>query len=217
MKTVLSISSILLSSAILLSCGLGRNKDTVIKTKDGEITVNNIQEAGEQIKEATEDAEKRRQERKAKGDTLAMNYKDLQKYLPDVAGYEKDGDPEGESMSMPGFGSFSKAEQQYKSGDKTIDVELLDYNQSALGFTTAATMFSMNIQMENDSEKSGSFDTGMKLVKGYEQVFKKDNNATVTYAIADRFMLTIKSRGSNDADVLKAIAKSMNLAELSSK
>ena len=166
MKTVLSISSILLSSAILLSCGLGRNKDTVIKTKDGEITVNNIQEAGEQIKEATEDAEKRRQERKAKGDTQAMNYKDLQKYLPDVAGYEKDGDPEGESMSMPGFGSFSKAEQQYKSGDKTIDVELLDYNQSALGFTTAATMFSMNIQMENDSEKSGSFDTGMKLVKG---------------------------------------------------
>ena len=203
MKTVLSISSILLSSAILLSCGLGRNKDTVIKTKDGEITVNNIQ--------------KKRHERKAKGDTLAMNYKDLQKYLPDVAGYEKDGDPEGESMSMPGFGSFSKAEQQYKSGDKTIDVELLDYNQSALGFTTAATMFSMNIQMENDSEKSGSFDTGMKLVKGYEQVFKKDNNATVTYAIADRFMLTIKSRGSNDADVLKAIAKSMNLAELSSK
>ena len=72
MKTVLSISSILLSSAILLSCGLGRNKDTVIKTKDGEITVNNIQEAGEQIKEATEDAEKRRQERKAKGDTLAI-------------------------------------------------------------------------------------------------------------------------------------------------
>ena len=146
-----------------------------------------------------------------------MCYKDLQKYLPDVAGYEKDGDPEGESMSMPGFGSFSKAEQQYKSGDKTIDVELLDYNQSALGFTTAATMFSMNIQMENDSEKSGSFDSGMKLVKGYEQVFKKDNNATVTYAIADRFMLTIKSRGSNDADVLKSIAKSMNLAELSSK
>ena len=195
MKTVLSISSILLSSAILLSCGLGRNKDTVIKTKDGEITVNNIQEAGEQIKEATEDAAKKRQERKDKG--------------------EKDGDPEGESMSMPGFGSFSKAEQQYKSGDKTIDVELLDYNQSALGFTTAATMFSMNIQMENDSEKSGSFDTGMKLVKGYEQVFKKDNNATVTYAIADRFMLTIKSRGSNDADVLKSIAKISALRFLS--
>jgi len=217
MKTALSISSILLSSAVLLSCGLGRNKDTVIKTKDGEITVNNIREAGEQMKTATEEAEKRRAERKAKGDTLAMNYKDLQQYLPAVPGYEKNGDPEGESMSMPGFGSFSKAEQGYKSGDKTIDVELLDYNQSALGFTTASAMFTMNIQMENDAEKSGSFDTGMKLVKGYEQVFKKDNNATVTYAIADRFLLTIKSQGSNDVELLKNIAKSMNLGELSSK
>jgi hypothetical protein len=217
MKTVHTVSSILLGSVILLSCGLGRGKNAVIKTKDGEVTVNNIQEAGEQMKAAADDAEKRRAERKAKGDTLAMNYKDLQKYLPDVAGYEKDGEPSGESTNMAGFGSFSTAEQRYKSGDKTIHVELMDYNQSAFGFTTASTMFSMNIQMENDKEKSGSFDTGMKYVKGFEQMYKKDNNATVTYAIADRFMLTIKSDGSNDVDMLKNVAKSMNLAELSSK
>lgn len=217
MKATRSISNLLVCSCLFLSCGLGKNKDATIKTKDGEITVNNIQEAGEQLKAATEDAEKRKQERRDKGDTLAMNYKDLQQYLPNIEGYEKEGSPSGETVNMPGLGSMSNAEQRYKSGDKTINIELIDYNQSALGFTTASTMFSMDIQMENDSEKSGSFNTGMKWVKGFEQVFKKDNDATVTYSIADRFILTIKSQGSNDAEALKNIAKKMNLTDLSSK
>lgn len=120
-------------------------------------------------------------------------------------------------MSMAGFGSFSKADQDYENAEKRIEVELMDYNQSALGFTAATGMFGMNIQMENDQEKSGTFETGMNAVKGYERISKNENEADVTYAIADRFLLTIKSRGSNDVDVLKNIAKGMKLSELASK
>jgi hypothetical protein len=198
------------------SCGLGKNK-TTIKTQDGEVSVSDLKNAGEQIADAMDEAKKKREERKAKGDTLAINYKELQKYLPAPSGYEKDGDPSGESVSMPGLGSWSKAEQRFKSGDKELNIELMDYNQSELGYTAAAGLFGMNIQVENDNEKSGTFETGIKGVKGYEQMYKKDNRADVTYAIANRFILTLHLNGSNDVEALKNIAKSMNLAELASK
>jgi predicted ribosome quality control (RQC) complex YloA/Tae2 family protein len=217
MKKITSISLFSIMTLMIFSCGSGKNKSTVIESKDGEVTVNNIQKAGEQMKDAMEEAEKRRKERRERGDTLAMNYKDLQKYLPEVNGYTKTGTPGGESMNMPGFGSFSKADQNYENGEKRIEIELMDYNQSALGFTAATGMFGLNIQMENDQEKSGSFETGMSAVKGYERISKKEDEADVTYAIADRFILTIKSRGSNDVELLKNIAKKMNLSELASK
>jgi hypothetical protein len=169
------------------------------------------------MKDAMDEAQKKKEERIKRGDTLAMNYKELQTYLPNPAGYEKDGNPEGESVNMMGLGSWSKAEQRYKNGDKTLKVELMDYNQSAMGYTAAAAMFGMNIQVENDREKSGTFDPGISGVRGYEQMYKERKEANVTYAIANRFVLTIRSDGSNDIEELKAIAKSMNLSELASK
>jgi predicted ribosome quality control (RQC) complex YloA/Tae2 family protein len=201
---------------LFVACGLGGNKQK-IKTKDGEITISDLKNAGEQIQENMDEAAKKKEERRKRGDTLAINYKELQQYLPSPAGYEKDGEPGGESVSMPGLGSFSKAEQRYKSGEKELEVELLDYNQSDLGYSTATAMFAMNIQVENDREKSGTFETGMKDIRGYEQVYKKDQRVTVSYAIANRFILSLNLRGSNDADELKAIVKGMNLGGLASK
>jgi hypothetical protein len=198
------------------SCGLGNNK-TTIKTDDGEVSISDLKNAGEQVADAIDEAQKKREERKAKGDTLAINYKELQKYLPAPSGYEKDGEPSGESVNMIGLGSWSKAEQRYKSGEKEVNVELMDYNQSELGYTAAAGMFGMSIQVENDREKSGTFETGINGVKGYEQVYKTEKRAELTYTIANRFILTLRMNGSNDVEELKSIAKSMNLAELASK
>ncbi|MBX9785685.1 MAG: hypothetical protein K2X48_20565 [Chitinophagaceae bacterium] len=215
-KPVQYAAYILLSSFLLFSCGPGKNK-TTIKTKDGEVTISDLKNAGEQMKDAMDEAQKKREERKAKGDTLAISYKDLQKYLPSPSGYKKEGDASGESVNMPGLGSWSKAEQRYKSGDKDLNIELMDYNQSELGYTAAAGMFGMNIQVENDNEKSGAFETGISGVKGYEHMYKKDKRAELTYTIANRFILTLNLNGSNDIEELKNIAKSMNLGELASK
>ncbi len=214
MKHLLNI--FLVFTLLLASCGLGKNKST-IKTKDGEVSISDLKNAGEQVAEAMDEAQKKREERIKRGDTLAMNYKDLQAYLPNPGGYEKDGNPEGESVNMMGMGNWSKAEQRYKSGDKNLTVELMDYNQSAIGYSGAAAMFGMNIQIENDNEKSGTFETGISGVRGYEQVYKNDNRADLTYSIAHRFILTLRLNGSNDIEALKNIAKSMNLSELASK
>ena len=63
---------------LLASCGMGDNK-TTIKTDDGgKVTVNNLKDAGEKMEDAMKEAEKRKEERRKRGDTLALNYKVLQ-------------------------------------------------------------------------------------------------------------------------------------------
>jgi predicted ribosome quality control (RQC) complex YloA/Tae2 family protein len=207
---------ILVFAGISSSCGSDHNK-TTFESKDGTVKVENLKEAGEQMEKAVQDADKRREERRKRGDTLAMNYKDFQTYLPEVSGYSREGNPEGESMSMAGMGSFSTATQRYGSGDKEIEIQLIDYNQSVMGYTAATAMFSMNMQIENDQERSGTFETGIEGVRGFQQVYKTEQRAEVMNAIADRFFLTIKSNGSNDAEALKQIAKSMKLDDLDRK
>lgn len=118
---------------------------------------------------------------------------------------------------MPGLGSFSKAAQRYKNGDKELEIELLDYNQSHLGFSAASAMLAMNFERENDEEKSGTFNTGITDVRGYEQIYKKEPKCTATYVVANRFVLTLHLYGSNEIAELKTIAKSINLSELASK
>lgn len=217
MKKIINFCLPCFAVLFILSCGSGPGNDTVIQTKDGKVTVTDIKKASEQLQVAVADAEKRKQQRRERGDTLAMNYKDLQQFLPEVDGFEKKGNPSGESVTAPGLGSFSKAEQRYQKGDQQLEIDLVDYNQSVFGFSAATGMFGMNMQMENDREKSGTFETGIPDVKGYERIYKTEDKAEVNYAIADRFILTIKARGSNDAEALKNIAKSMRLSELAKK
>jgi predicted ribosome quality control (RQC) complex YloA/Tae2 family protein len=217
MKHLITKSLMAATALLLFSCGGSGNKETTIKTKDGDVTVSNLKDAGEQMQNSVENAEKKREERRKKGDTLAMNYKELQTYLPDVSGYIKNENPSGESVSMPGMGSWSRASQRYESGEKNVEIELIDYNQSMMGYSSAAMVFGMNIQVENDREKTGTFATGIDNVTGYEKVYKTEQNAELIYAIADRFILTLKLNGSNDIDALKNIAKNMKLSELASK
>jgi hypothetical protein len=211
-------SCLFISMALLVwSCGGGSSKEATITTKDGEVSVSDLAKAGTQVQDAVQRAEAKREERRKKGDTLAMNYKDLQAYLPEVSGYTKSDSPSGESMNMAGMGSWSRAAQRYESGEKNVEVELIDYNQSMMGYSAASMVFGMNIQVENDREKSGTFQTGINEVAGYEKVYKTEQNAELIYAIADRFILNLKLNGSNDIDLLKGIAKSMKLSELAGK
>jgi hypothetical protein len=146
-----------------------------------------------------------------------MAYKDLQAYLPDVSGFSKDGNPNGEQMAVPGMGSWSHTEQKYKNGDKSLSVEIMDYNAAQMAFTGATAMFKMNIQSENDDEKQGSVDLGVKDVAAFGTVHKKSQEAELAVVVADRFLINLKSEGNNDLEFLKGVAKNMKLGELAAK
>lgn len=186
------------------------------KNPDKIESLSDLKDYAENVQEKMDESQKKIEERKKRGDTLAMNYKDLQAYLPDISGYEKDGGPSGESMNGLG-GSWSTASQRYKNGDKNIKVEIIDYNAAYQTFAGLTALYGMGFSREDDNEKMGAVDLGVAGVQGYETISKKEPNSKLTIVIAGRFITNIDCNGSNDSDFLKSIAKGMKLSELASK
>lgn len=211
---------ILLPAALaftMMACGGGDND-----SKEGDTTGNDEQvddqdnddnsNSNDPVSNSIAEAEKKMQERRAKGDTLAMNYKDLQKYLPAIDGYTK-GEPGGGMVNMPGM-SFSNAEAQYTDADgHTVRIEIIDYNQAYAGYTAATAMWAMGISVENDDEKAG----GVKLddnVAGWEVFKKKDGRATVTLGVGYRFWVNVEADNQKDTEWVKSVAKMVDLDKL---
>jgi hypothetical protein len=196
----------------LLAC---RNKNKV-EIKDGKVGITDAIEAAQQMSENMSNAQDRWEERRKKGDTVALQYKELETFLPDVSGYTKDGGPKGQQMNTPGLGSWSQSEQSYTNGDKSLKISITDYNASQAGFTMATALFNLNISAEDDEKRQGSVDLGMKNVAAYETVYKQRPEASLVVVAGDRFYVNIESNGSNDIDALKTTAKNI-VSNLSSK
>ncbi len=210
------ITAVCWAFCTLCACG-SNNNEPVIKSKDGKLEIDNIQRSGEKMKERLDEYQKKREERVKRGDTLAMTYQELEQFLPEIEGFEKKTPPKGERIVMPGIGGWSKTRQQYTGPGGLIEVEINDYNQSANGFAMAAAVFSMNIQIENDREKSGSFETGVEGVRGYEKLLKKTGRITHTYVLSDRFMIRLDGKKGVSSELLKQVAQRMPFAELAAK
>jgi hypothetical protein len=190
--------------------------DKKVEIKDGKMGVSDAIEAVQALGKGVEDAQSRWEERRKKGDTIALQYKELETFLPEFSGYTKEGGPKGNQSNIPGMGGFSQTEQTYVNGDKRIKVSITDYNASQMAFTTATALYSLNISSEDDDKRQGSVDLGMKDVAAYETVYKQRQEAELAIIAGDRFYVMINSDGSNDIDQLKSVAKDV-VGKLSSK
>lgn len=194
----------------LLAC------DTAKKIKETTDNISAATDAATSIQENMEAANKRLEERKAKGDTLAMPYKDLQAYLPTVSGFEKDGGPSGSSTNMMGV-SLSTCEQKFKKGDAQISVTLTDYNAGYAAFMGVTAMMKAGFSSEDDTQRTGPVKIDIEGVSAYETVRKQDKSASLVLAIADRFFIEIKGNNLDNTDALVEIAKGMKLSDLAAK
>jgi hypothetical protein len=155
------------------------------------------------------------EERKKKGDTLALNYKKLQEYLPaSISGYEAE-EPKGESVNAGGF-SYSTAERRYKKSgsDDYVSIKLVDYNQFYEGYNALTAVWAQGITIENDQTLEKTFPTNISDVAGYERFEKKNKEAKVTYGVGFRFFLDIEANNQSNTDFVKKVAESMKLSEL---
>ncbi len=195
-KSLLFISTILLLS----SCG---------KVRDAANAAEGLKNYAEGMKASTTKME----ERKAKGDTVSMPYKNLQELLPSsISGYIKEGDPKGESVNMVGM-SYSTASQVYKNGEAEIKVNIMDYNASYAAFGAATAMFSTGFSVDNDEEHLGAVDLGISGVKAWEDVKKKEKRSTIMAGVNDRFLVSVE--GTNvEVDVVKDAVKAVNFNKL---
>jgi hypothetical protein len=211
------VSSCIIAMSFLFMMSYCKSKEDK-PLSDGKVeSASEAKEVADNIQEAQSASVDRWEARKAKGDTLAMPYKDLQNYLPDVSGYTKEGGPKGSQVNMPGMGSWSQAEQHYVNGDKNIDVQIVDYNSAQTALAGATAVYKMGYSAEDDTKKQGSTDLGIKDVSAYETIYKDGSRAQLAIIVADRFFINIDTEGDNSSDLIRSVAKNMKLEELASK
>ncbi|HEY8402419.1 MAG TPA: hypothetical protein VIK89_14220 [Cytophagaceae bacterium] len=193
-------------SFLIISCG-----EKAREVKNAYELISNAPAMAENLEKSISAAEKKREERRAKGDTLAMPYQELQKYLPSISGYEIDGEAKGSTTNMPGM-SFSSIEQIYRKDDNRVKVSLIDYNAAYTMYTAATAIWSTGMSFEDNSQKANS--VTIDGLSGWEVFKKNEKSAELILGVGDRFLLTITADGQENTDFVKSIAKDMELESL---
>ncbi|MCS7017590.1 MAG: hypothetical protein RMJ87_05305 [Cytophagales bacterium] len=175
-----------------------------------------LAKAAEQSQKAADDRAKQRIER---GDTLAMPYTELAKFLPnELDGFKAEGEPQGESSNTAGM-SVSSARKRLLRGKDYLYLEISDYNG---GVNVAAqnilAMFSMaaEISMETGDMQQIGFKQG-EDIKGSIIYHKGRQVAELSAVIANRFLLKMEANNQQDAEKLKQYFQQLPLATLASR
>lgn len=173
-----------------------------------------LQNLAEESENGQAAAEKKMAERRAKGDTLALHYEELMKYLPgEIEGYKR-GEPDGTSMNQPGA-SFSSADVRYTNDkDEEIHVSIIDYNQAYGMYTAATAMWAMGMSIDTPEQKA----QGVKFegeIGGWEEFNKKTGHTVLTLGVGYRFWVQVEADAQKDTEGVKAIAKKIDLKKLS--
>ncbi len=206
-------------SLILLSCGSDDKSDAIDDLKKAVETVQNIPETAEKIENSMTRAEKKWEERKARGDTLALHYKELQKFLPEtIPGYVTQ-KTKGHSNNYMGQ-SISQASRRYfKKTDgqpEILNIEIIDYNSSLAGFAASTSWLVTDYSYEDDNKYIGNFDVGIDECFGNETFEKKNKKAQLILSAGYRFIINISANNQESIDKLKSILKYIDLKQLAS-
>ena len=198
--TLIFISLIL--TLLITSCGKKEKEESL-----EEISVDEIVEKGEKVDNQMQSVEAKIEARRKRGDTVALDYKTMLTFIPDLAGWEAD-KPEGSNLTVGGI-KYSTASKSFKNskGDE-ITIEIFDYNTS-LGMLTSSTMWK-NFGLESDNEDSYqkvSQYNGIKDSWIYEEINKVDKITNVNFSLNDRYFLTLTLSGQTDLNYAKELAE----------
>ena len=206
----------LLSGAVLCS-----GCEKVQQARNSVNAVQAMQAAGENLEKEVAKAETRLQARRAKGDTLALPYKELQAYLPASVGeYQPAGEPEGSTMSMTGL-SYSTCGRTYQTGSadnpKTLKINLVDYNNAGSIYAGATAMLGANFQMEDEQQRVQGLDLGVAEVKALETYQKRDHRASIVAGIGQRFYVSVEATDQADTELVKQALRQLDLKALAAR
>lgn len=114
----------------------------------------------------------------------------LKELLPDEAAGLARKSAESEKVGAMGF-MVSKAEADYKDGDSSIEINIIDVaGTGALMGMAAWSMMDMDKETENGYEKTTTY----KGNKAYEKYNSKNNDGEMAVIVAKRFVVTAKGR-----------------------
>ena len=208
MKRIVGITLAAATTAAVIGCS-----EKAKEAKDAATAAQVMVGATDKMKESMDASQKFYADRKAKGDTIAMEYKALEEYLPkDIAGYKPEGGPTGNKTSMQGF-SLSTAEQSYiaTGGDASnparIKVSLADYGGTEGAYGVASLPLSFAMSSEDDHHRMGSKKFDTPYTAGIEEYNKDNKDAKVSVGTRYRYWITVEA--SNQKDDQSAMVSSV--------
>lgn len=174
MKTTKILVSLLVISMFLNSCGKKKEEET------------EQEKAMEMVDKIKEEAENMSNEEPKE----VVDAKLLKELLPDDAAGLARKSAESEKVGAMGF-MVSRAEANYKDGDNSIEVNIIDVaGTGALMGMAAWSMMDMDKETENGYEKTTTY----KGNKAYEKYNSKNNDGEMAVIVAKRFVVTVKGR-----------------------
>jgi hypothetical protein len=135
-----------------------------------------------------------------------VNWRDLIPFLGDIEGWNAEDDAEGQSVSMGQY-KVSQAERQYVSGDKELNIKIVDGGYASMVY--ASIKMAMNYEIDNSEEYIRK--TTIKSYTAMEHYKFEDKDAEVIILIKDRIIVTLEGNNFEDTSELKSIAESLDL------
>lgn len=204
-------------SLALWGCGSKPEKQEIEESEEVGITnvIDKVQDMAKAAEQSQKNANCKLEERIKRGDTLAIHYSELAKFLPnEIDGFRVEGEPEGETGNALGV-SISSARKKYVKGADYINIELSDYNSGSNAAQTTLSMFSITaeISMENNEVKQTGFKQGEEI-KGSLIYDKGRRIAELSAVIGGRFLVKMEANNQKDAEKLKEYFQKLPLNQL---
>ena len=137
-----------------------------------------------------------------------VNFRQLMPFVDlKLKGWEMAEKPSGTTMKHQNI-QMSEAKASYRSGDKTLNIVILDF----LG-QTIPWLASMP-QMEMESSEEVLRTTKVGDFKALENYKFKDKHGELNISVGDRFWVKLEGSGIDNTEPLKAAAQQMDLQKL---
>lgn len=137
-----------------------------------------------------------------------IEWEELVSFLIDVPGYEKHGEPEGETVSMMNQ-QWSRVSQEYRSekDDTDLEIEIVD----SAGIPMIMQQFKSVMGLRADTSEEHVEQINIKGFPAVEIYEYDDQSAELVILIEDRFVVHLEGAEYQDTTQIKEISKKMDL------
>jgi hypothetical protein len=136
-----------------------------------------------------------------------VNFKELLPFVDiKINGWTMEGKPSGTTVKQ-GKMTMSEARVSFKAGDKTLEVIIMDFLGKPFPFL-------MGQQLEMESSEETVRTTEVQGFKALESYRNQEKQGELNISVADRFWVKIDGEGIDNLEVLKDVAKQMDLKKL---
>ena len=168
---------------------------TITDGEGNEVEINNMEDAVNAISEALNGLNN--------GEKVeAVNFRELKKLLPMKVAGMKQTNIEGESSGMAGF-KYSQATAEYRDGDASFDISIVD-GAGFAGVMTGLAAWSL-VEMDKESQDGYERTTTIDGHKAYEKYNSSTKDGQISILVEDRFIVHIEGNEVSEKDMKKAL------------